>query len=276
MPFLNKRRRYSRPNKGRKPRVTKRGVRKAINQYKSKVFAAAVKQVLKRHIEDKHVMEQASLMLRTNSPVDPSYNPINVDNANIIRIDQDVALGTNVSSRIGNKINVTKVLFKYGLIINSLAAGGVTNPTNVRMVFFYDREYPTEMPTPTFNGNFFDNNGGSQAFSGDYTDMIKGFNTDRYRILKVKTFKLGNSYSTGTTGNNLFWSNNDYKMNYRGTLDLTKHVIKRQKFNDNLSISQNRKLYMLAYLTTPNISVMTAASTPVVLTYQTEMFYEDA
>lgn len=272
-----KRRKYARGKRTR-AKVTKRGIRNAVAQYKGRVFAKAVKQVIAKEMEVKHVLEQSTLFLRPNSPADPSYNKAIVDSANIIRLDQDVAQGTNVSSRIGNKINVTKLLFKYGLWLNSSVGGGVPYPINVRMVFFYDREYPTEMPSPTFNSNFFDNNGSSQGFEGNYIDMIKRINTDRYRVLKVKTFKLGfaNNQGTGSSGQNQYFSNNDYKMNYRGTLDLTKHIVKRQKFNDNLSISQNRKLYMLAYMTTTNAGIMPFSVQPCNLTFQTEMFYTDA
>lgn len=212
-------------------------------------------------------------------PFDPvAANGPTVDASNALIFDPLINLGTNVASRIGNKITMTSVKFSYAMAANSFSVSGIAAPCMVRIVFYYDRQEPTSLPSPYTNANFFDQGSGVSQFTGTYTDMVRKFNSDRYRICKVKTFKIGNANygGTGASGASQFFSNNDFRLNVRGTVDLTKYVIRRQKFNDNLGTAQNRKLYGLVYVTPVNAASFSSTHRPVNMTYQTNYKFTDA
>jgi len=275
MPFKIKRRRYLRPRKGARPRVTKKGVKRAISEYKGKVFDMAVKRAMAGQMELKQLVEQAQF---SPLPFDGATNQATIDLTNGIPFDPNITHGTGPSGRIGNRIMMKSVKFSYSFCPNPQNVSGVAIPTIVRMVFYYDRQDPLSLPTPYTNANFFDLNNASQQFTGTYTDMVRTFNTDRYRICKVRTLKVGfaNNQGSSGSGTNQYFANNDFKLNHRGTIDLTKYIIKNQKFNDNLGFSQNRKLYCLVYITITNSAVFGASNLPVNMTHQTVYKWTDA
>lgn len=275
MPYdgTRKRRKYMR--KSARPRVTKKGVKKAVSQYKMKMFDMSVKRAMAGQIEMKDLQENGQF---NPLPFDGATNQATIDVTNGIIFDPVIPLGPQNGHRIGNYISMKSCKFRYSLCPNSQSISGSAIPSIVRFVFYYDRQDPTNLPTPYTNANFFDLGSGSSTFTGTYTDMVRRFNTDRYRICKVKTLKIGFATNTGVGGSatSQYFANNDFKMNHRGTIDLSKYIIKRQKFNDGLNLSQNRKLYCLVYVTTPNTGLFTASNLPCNLTYQTEYKYTDA
>lgn len=274
MPFKIKRRRYTGP-KGKRPRVTKRGIKKAVSAYKTKIFDMSVKRAMAGQMELKQLIEQGAI---SPLPFDGATNQTNIDLTNGIPFDPLITHGTGPSGRIGNRIMMKSVKFSYSFCPNAYGTSGVAIPSLVRMVFYYDRQDPLSLPTPYTNANFFDINNSSQQFTGTFTDMVRRFNTDRYRICKVKTLKIGfaNNQGTGGSATNQYFANNDFKLNHRGTIDLTKYIIKNQKFNDNLGYSQNRKLYCLVYVTPPNSATFLATNLPVSMTHQTIYKWTDA
>lgn len=273
MPYKVKRRVYRR--KRQASRVTKKGVRKVVRRYKEKVFNNRVKQAMASLMEVKHVEENGAF-----NPLvfDGATNQATIDATNQIIFDPQIDLGTAVDERIGNRLMMKSVKMSYSLCTNSYTVSGVAAPCQVRMVFYYDRTNPRNLPTPYTDADFFDFNNTNQAFAGTISDMVRRFNSNKYRILKVKTFKLGHaSYGgTGTSSANQAFTNNDYRLNYRGTIDLTKSIIKRQIFDDATNLSMSRKLYCLVYVTTVNTALFSSTNLPVNMQYQIQYKYTDA
>ena len=93
----------------------------------------------------------------------------------------------------------------------------------VRMVIMYDRTNPTQEPQPGIN--MFQQAGANTGFFNDLTDLWRPYNTDRYRILTTRTFKLGYASNNGTGAQPGFQNlaNNDFKMACNFRINLTKY-----------------------------------------------------
>lgn len=94
-----------------------------------------------------------------------------------------ITQGTGQGQRIGNVIKIKKAILKG--VLNPTPQNATTNPTPkptlVRMVLCYDREDPNDAFVP---GNTMMQNGSStNALLGLLSDMVRPYNTDRYRIL---------------------------------------------------------------------------------------------
>lgn len=165
--------------------------------------------------------------------------------------------GTSQSQRVGNRIRVKSLWFKGVLAV--LPYDATTNPnprpTQVKMVFFYDKTNPNSLPNPFAGGAAgpFQGGGGTNNFQNDLVDMVMPFNTDRYRILATRTYKLGYSQYAGTAASAAnqtayqAYSNNDYRLNYQISMNLTKYYPKMLRFNDNNAIPTNRGLYVMFF-----------------------------
>lgn len=212
-----------------------------------------------------------------------------LDTANIIALGVGsgtliVSQGAGQGQRIGNRIKTKKLTFKGTLVPSGY--NDITNPqptpVQVKIMILYDKTTPTIVPTPYFNGDFFQNGSGSTTFSNDLIDLWRPINTDRYRVLKSKTFKLGYQEFTGVgvsyagaqqqQGN---FSNNDFKLSCNFSFDLTKYYPKSVKFNDGSGAPTTRGLWALVLPVWAN----GGAGTPLNMAniqYMVDYHYEDA
>lgn len=193
----------------------------------------------------------------------------------------DIQQGTADGARIGNRIKIksgtitfTIWPFNYNVITNT-----VPIPQNVMFYLFYDRLNDAAVPTPSANGDFFQNNGSTATFTGTLTDLTRWVNRDRYRVVYKRMFKLGFAINQvgGADSNNAQWSNNDYKLNVLNfKVNFTKWLVKNVKFNDNNSNPMTRGLFGM-FITVPcNGSSFGSSQIPSTFTYQTQLVYEDA
>lgn len=276
-----------RPATRRPKRVTKRGVRSAVRKYTDKVFNNRVKNAMAKLMEVKTSgLQEENMLPLVFVPPDNNGaggNQVNCDTQNLIDLHNfQIAQGTGESNRIGNVINVVKQTFRYCITMAPQVVNGTAIPCYVRLIFFYDRADTNSLPTPYTNANFVDFGNTSTQFKGDVSDLFYRYNTDRYRIMGVRTHKLGwatnGQYTNATTLQNQLYSNNDSKMTVMGTVDLTKMVIKKQKFNDNFVLTYSRGLYCMVHTVTqdglplpPNTN-----RSLIKITYQIEQKYTDA
>jgi len=189
--------------------------------------------------------------------------------------------GTAQGQRVGNRIRVKRATIKGTLVaLPYNATSNITPaPCQVKMVLFYDRQNPSTIPAPAVDGDIFDFNTTITGFYGDLVDMWATFNTERYRILKTKVFKVGyansNLNAAGTTGS-LNYSNNDFKYNCNFNVDFTKYLVKSQRFIDNNINATNRQLYMMWIPVAATGGIFNSAVRPIGLQYQATLTYEDA
>lgn len=186
-----------------------------------------------------------------------------------------VSQGTGQGERIGNRIKVTKMLFKGVLVplAYDVSSNPLPQPQQIRMVFFYEKSTPTSTPAP--RGNFLQLGSTTVALQNDLIDMQAQFNTDRYRILGTRNFKLGFAKYDGTGADpaNQGYGNNDYKLNCNFSVDITKMIPKNAVYDD--ASCQTRNLWVAFILARADGLANLSAYVPVGLQYTLDMFYTD-
>lgn len=260
--------------------MKKRSYKRKSYAPKKKALRRVIRKVIARDTETKTKQQFVSnkLLYPTGNVLFPDNCIPLGPNSAYLPIVQGVGQGT----RIGNKITTTKLTLR-GVLEPSPWAGGTNDnprPLRVKMVIFYDREDANTTPVP--GATFFQDGSSSVGFTNTLMDFIKPFNTDRYRILKTQSFKLGYAAYTGTAtvvssqGANQAYTNNDFKLNCDFSMDLTKHYPKQVKFNDNLSDPMTRGLYCLWYFVAADGSPLPSAYQPADVTFMQTYEYKDA
>lgn len=267
-------------SKGRKSRRTKRrkSPSSASAKYKRSLVTKKRRTVALRRalrIESKKGQSEFNMSLLG---FDGATNQATIDDNNQEILDPVINQGTGQRDRIGNKVTLTSCWLKYALFLNGSGQGGVPYPVLVRFVFYYQKDDPTSLPQPYQNADLFQLGNSDQGFYGSISDHLMQFNTDKYRILKVKSFKLGfaNNQGTGGSAASQYFANNDYKMTYVGHINLLPMLLKDKVFNDNMGVSMGRKLYFLAYVTYANSSSMVSTVRPCSLMCQLRWSFTDA
>lgn len=190
--------------------------------------------------------------------------------------------GTGAAGRVGNRIKTKKLAYKGTLVMQpyNAATWPFPQPVNIKLVIFYDRTDPTAVPA--VSTDFFQDGGSTAGFTSSAVDLWRPYNTDKYRILTTRNFKLGYASSTGTDSggtnddNAQYWANNDYKLNCNFSVDLTKYYPQTVMFNDNSSTPTTRGLFALWYITTVHDTGFQAAWIPCKLMSMQDYVYEDA
>lgn len=200
---------------------------------------------------------------------------------NVIRVDYGalgMSQGTGQGQRIGNRIRNKKFMFNF--VLRARAYDASTNPSPqanmVRMVLFYERDAPTDTPNPTTD--FFNLGNGFQSINGDLADQIATFNTDVYRILAVKSFKLGAAANVAgdvaTTNPNGY--NNDFQTNVLCRWDITKYIPKMVRYPDNVTLPSSRGLWCCVMLSPAAAGVGSSGVVPVFMQYWLSAEYSDS
>lgn len=256
----------------------------AKRTYKRKSFASKKKPVLK-YVIKKELARMVETKDRTvsavNQPVLSVASTTNWD-ATIIpmtpwatfnQIDQ----GTGNGSRIGNKIQTTRCLFKGSLCTSPQSASNPSpKPLVIRMWFFYSKEDPKTTTSPRLN--LFDNNNASNPMSGTLNDTWRSINTEQWAVVKTAEFKLGYSNYDGTAANPAAqtFGNNDFSMYKKFKFDLTKHVPKNITFVDNNSNPSSRILLCAYQAMYADNTAMGANNISATISYEVEYGYKDA
>lgn len=204
----------------------------------------------------------------------PSGNQIVLGpNSSSMQIPQGVQNGY----RIGNKITTKRLIFKGTL--HSLPYEVSTNPQpvpqQVRMLVYYDRQDNNVVPNPT--SDMFQNNNVNAGFVNQLSDLWRPYNTDKYRILAQRTFKVGFADNTGTgnTAAYQYLANNDFKLNCNFSIDLTKYYPKTVKFDENSLQPTTRGLFVLFYACAASGTVTPSNIIPCAVEYMFRYTYTD-
>jgi len=161
----------------------------------------------------------------------------------------EVSQGTAQNQRVGNRIRLTKATFSGIIIPKPYNATTFPNPQPqvIQMYIYWDKQNPTSVPDPFAANDFFNLGSTAMDFTNSLVDSWLPINTDRYNVVVRKTFKIGYSAYEGTginVGSQAF-SNNDFKLAQRFTVNLTKHLPKNVVYNDNTVEASSRGLYVM-------------------------------
>jgi len=234
-----------------------------------------VKREIARNVENK-TAQQYSLNqnLYPSNSASFSYNTIELG----INPNMTINQGVGSSGRIGNEIKTKKLTWKgiiaplpYDATYNNLPT-----PVVLKLWIFYDKTDPTAIPAPL--SNFFQYGGTNKGFSNDLVDTIFPENTDRYRILTTRTFKLGfaNYEGSGLNAAAQAFANNDFKFNQEFSIDLTKYYPQRVRFDENVGTPTTRGLFAQFTVVRADGAAMNAAVIPCNFQFVQDYVYEDA
>lgn len=189
--------------------------------------------------------------------------------------------GTAQSSRIGNRIKTKKLVVKgsiYPLPYN-VTTNPAPQPVLLKCWIMYDKTNPTAEPDPKGNADFFQLGGSTKSFANNLTDMWAPVNTDRYRVLTTRTYKLGYSDYSATPGTAVYinqqnFRNNDFPVSVNFSIDCTKYYPKDVRFNDNNALPTTRSLFMLWEYVAANGGPLSGQA--VAMQYMQDYHFEDA
>lgn len=271
--------RRKRSNNRRRP-LRRRFARRARGGRVSRASRVSVKRAVKlemaRQIETKTVMLNPALrsLYYVASANWPANNVISLSYGGNLQVLQ----GAGNGQRIGNRIRHKSLTFNFVMRPRLYDVVNNTNPVPlmIRMVLFYERAAPTDDPNPT--SDFFDLNNTATSIKGDPTDMIATFNTDKYRILAEKRFKLGPAQAilgpSGTTAP--LYANNDYKLNIVHRWDVSKYLPKLVRYNDDSGFPSSRGVWCAIMLVPADGSPGLASNIPVAMKFWLQASYTDA
>lgn len=274
---------FMRKNRSWKKRYGTKRVYPKQRTIRSPGLRSAVKSMISRMAENKKAH-----IVTIGLDLQGTATAATFDNTNIIALGcqtgaYEIEQGVGMSQRIGNKITVKRATIKGTIVANGYNA--TTNPTpkpvQIKMVLFYNKEEPNVKPTPAQDADFYDFENTTTGFRNDLIDMWDSYNTEKYRIVKTKTFKIGWASSdqftvgSGTQGT-LNMPNNDFKLNANFKIDYTKYLPKTMVFKDNNINSTSKQLYCMWIPCSADGSFIFSGVTRANVCYSCQLQYEDA
>lgn len=266
--------------KSKKPKSKKVSRKSAPKQNLLKT----IKSTINNMAETKKQEFGATVFPVTLQPTTPSI----VNNALLLTPGDDLQItqGEGQGQRIGNKISIHKAIFKYVICPDEYNA--TTNnqivPQIVRLYFMRYKVLPTDTPPlPSLCGGtatVFQGGNTSSGFRGTLQDLVDDINKDTFTLLGVRTHKIGYSVADQTAFGGVsplqFFSNNDYKLNVIGNIDITKWYPKNILFNDNVDqYAQNLGLFVLIQTIGANGALQGVNKQPLQLDYRINVEYKD-
>lgn len=260
--FRGKGRRYGRRlRRGRGAvKFWKKSVPRPIRKY--------VKAIVHRNIENKMRYNYAS-----NQPIETG-SPTTMTWPLLPAID----LGTGTGNRIGNIIKPVKGVWKC--VVNLLPYSTTTNsaaqPTWVKIWIVRDLRASGQLATmdsTSFNA-FFNGNNTTLGFQNNCLDTVLDVNTDNFRVLTTRMFKLGlANHISGPTNPSSYFDNSPASKII--TIDYSKYVKKALKFQDGSTYAINENLYFVIQAV-PCDGTGASSQQKIEMHYTNRFYYEDA
>lgn len=262
--------RYSRYGKKRN---YKRKAKKA-RAGKKLATRAYVKRICARDAEKKYFTNYtygSSVRIQVNSQ--PTLNE------GFFSLVPAIGLGNSSSSRIGNRVKVTKS--RLNMTLTLLPYVAVTNPYTpcvyVKIWIFRFKPANDRQPTLTEWQSFFKGNGSNYGAQGNLLDLNSSVETDIYDIVKTKTiFLTSSSNSANGVPNASSYMFASGKNSINLSFDITKHL-GTMTYNDATTstiLGKNLWCFVQPIYTQYNPTTGNAF-TPVSLTYSHNTWYED-
>lgn len=269
------RRKYGRRSFGSKKTYKTSGRKGKFSSVK-KVIRSEISRNLEKKSKQYEQQDDLILGSANSLTLDATIVPLAPDST-YLQIDQGVGNG----SRVGNSITTKKLTFKGTLVPlpYNVSTNPEPRPVQIKLWVFYDKTRPTEEPTPAQSANFFQFNNSAAGFSNDLVDLWRPINTDVYRVVATRTFKLGVSRfdANGTVfAGSSYFANNDFKYNCNFSIDLTKHIPKIVKFNDTNSQPTSRGLFSMFVAYYADGTAMASGVIPAKYSWMLDYTYTDA
>lgn len=251
-------------------------------------FARLISKVVSKYTENKRMTTEFTKNFYNITGGVASFQPNNIiplcPNAATGGI-YTISQGVGQQQRIGNSITIKKAYLR-GMLVPSVY-NAISNPTpspvHVKMWIFSVKRNVLQMSQAdvyqTLNSTFFANGNSSLGMLGNVYDLITPTNKDVVTLYFTKTFKLGFADYAGVTGGATTSdpkTSNDYKLNHKITLNITKYLPKKMLFNDADNGTVSRQVYCAWEPVYYNGASMTAATSPCGFFGGIDLHYEDA
>jgi hypothetical protein len=195
-----------------------------------------------------------------------------------------ISQGTGQANRIGNKIETKKATIKMMFVpaVYSSTENNKPQPQVVKVWGLWFKQGDYSGAPPANMAHFFQSGNTSITPQSNLLDDFLAINKQAYSIAFSRTLKIGNAITTATASsataaNNQGYSNNDFKLCGKATIDYTKHLIKMQKFNDTDNEPSNRQLFLVVEAVCANNDVNSISSGhPVEMVYEIDYRFQDA
>lgn len=254
----------------------------------SKTIKRYVSRVIHRNLENKRMTTEFSKNLYNITGGVANFQPNNIlplcpnsATGGLYTITQ----GTGQQQRVSNSISVRKAYLRGILVpgVYSAISNPTPGPLDVKIWIFSLKRNVLQLTQAdvynTLNATFFANGNTSIGLLGSLYDAITPVNKDVVNVHYSRTIKLGFSGYSGVTGGADVTSSkasNDYKLNYKMTLDITRWLPKKMLFNDTDSGTTSRQVYCVFEPMYYNGASMLAATTPCAFIGGIDLHYEDA
>lgn len=193
--------------------------------------------------------------------------------------------GTSQQTRVGNKINIKRLIFR-GIVapnVYNAVSNPTPNPFMLRMLIVSTKRNVAGQGVADIynicNNTLFANGSTSLGMLGTLYDIVTPYNTDVITVHFQKTFKIGYENYSGVTGGSdvsQTKASNDYRLNARWSINCAKYVNKVLKFNDNAGGTTSRQVYVVFQPVNFNGSIPVSTTTPCGLIGGVDVFYTDA
>lgn len=244
----------TRTNRARYP-IVKTAQRKPVKSKQAKKLADVVKKVnsIYRAIEVNisRVEGSTNIVAATNASFDAQIFAVDPCGAGVDPKGVALVQGDDQGQRVGNMITTKRNKFNFVAMIKPWDA--TTNPTPRPMyltawvIKIRGGSYAT-IYTDVENmikNYFFQTGNSSQGFSDSVMDDIRPVNTDVFKLLYKKTWKIGTATTMASGGGGATptsaqgYSNNDFPYSVKAFLDLTKFSTKNIRYNDTSGVNAN-------------------------------------
>jgi len=191
-----------------------------------------------------------------------------------------ISNGLGQGNRIGNKIQIRKVMLNYILRPTPYDAtfNPLPGPSHVQLFLGHIKSAPSALPASSDVNQLFQSGNSVTAHVGTLRDIISVINTDYWTIKKRWTHKVGYASATGTGGVAAaqYNANNDFKLNVVKRIDITKMLPAKYQFNDNSITPTSKNLFFMFYAVSSTGAAYSATDLPVNIEFWLDYHFEDA
>lgn len=265
-------------SKRKKTTTARKVVKKAVRKAKTQQLTKFIKRVVQR-TEEKKINSFVTTLTNLGAVTNSTFSinnifPITPYPTVGISITQGVGQG----DRVGNRVRVVSSILRYTIFpkpYDSLL-NATPQPQDVRLWFFSIKntnDIPTTNPT-----DFVQSGSGSQALTGTIRDLNRVMNTDQFTYLGHRTHKVGIAAwvtTPGLSSNYGAYSNNDYKFNVQGYINLTRMIPKVIKYDDTDTVPTSKACFCLVEAVNADGTSQGVNTYPCTMTYQITMRYTD-
>lgn len=194
-----------------------------------------------------------------------------------------ISQGSGDGNRIGNRVRTSRVMLRGMLWSNPYNASTNTINCPIEVCLWVFRLKPGFADTyvnaqSVLANSIFKIGNNVAGITNTMLDFNYPINTDMIILKKRKVFKLGNAAQYNTVGsvNSNLYANNDFKLNQRFSLNVTKYVNKNVSYKDTDNNPTSRTTWCALTFANADNSTPLSTNIPASFNYFVEYQYEDA